>query len=237
MKSVIIVSIFLALLTACSSGGSPKLTTETFDDQGGTSSYSDRSGAAFMFVFDLDEAPAEDVQVSVLGPNGWNDGAAARRVFQSLEAGRTATWVNIFRDTQGNLMDIVSGEYVVQTVLSGKTYRRIVNIETQNTLGKSANVAAIIESATSVNVTWNEVSSASSYLVRLTPVGDAEISGDTFVYTRDNAATLDGLTLDAGAEYKVGVTALTAGFAEGSKRAMPAGAFNTAYASTTLTTP
>ena len=134
-------------------------------------------------------------------------------------------------------MDAVSGEYIVQTVLNGETYRRAVNIEAQNTLEKPVNLAATTENATSVNVTWNEIPSAASYLVRLTPVGDVEVSGDTFVYTLDNEVTLNGLTLDADAEYKVDVTALTADFTEGSKKAMPAGAFNTAYASTAFTAP
>ena len=140
-----IILILAALLLSACSTSTPPAEKPNADPvkllraAGGTSAYSDRAGVAIMLEFNLD-APEEDVRVSVLGPGGWNKGQASRRLYSSIDAGRFATWFNIARDNNGELMDVVDGTYLVQTVINGVTVREEVLVDADTRLSTPSSI-------------------------------------------------------------------------------------------------
>lgn len=206
---------------------------QTFEVSAGTSIYSDRTGATFMLAFDL-EAPAEDVRVSILGPDVWNDGETARRVFSSLEAGKTATWFNVIRNNEGERMDAVTGTYIVQASIEGETYRREVTINADNTLDKPI-ISEPELSPSTVSLSWNKVEQAASYLVTIDTADEGDFE-KIYRYTQDTELEFDGVNLESGQSYKVGLTAITADFTS-EQPEVPQGSFNASYTSYGFTAP
>ena len=201
----------------------------------GTLNYSDRVGSSFMFVFNLDAPPpAEGFEVSIFGPRGWNGGDPARRVYRYGEAGRHATWVNVFRDNDGNNMEAVSGPYIVQADINGEAQRVEVTVDTSKLLPKPT-LALLGQNASSVSVSWEAVPGAASYLVELFETDTGTLSENVYLYTTDLSATLEGLNLTVGGEYRVGVTALSVDFTENASKNLPQGPFNTSFSSQRFT--
>ena len=227
----------LSVISGCGSNTIPEVPKDTpageatLSAAAGTLSYSDRIGASFMFVFNLDAPPpAEGFELSVFGPRGWNGGDPVRRVYRYTEAGRHATWVNIFRDSDGNSMEAVSGLYIVQVNIGGKAQRTEVEIDTSDLLPKPT-LTTLEQTASSVSVSWEAVPGAASYLVELFETETGSLSEDVYLYKTALSATLEGLDLTVGGEYRVGVTALSVDFTENAAKNLPQGPFNTSFSS------
>lgn len=204
----------------------------------GTLNYSYRLGASFMFVFNLDAAPPpEGFEVQIFGPRGWNGGDPARRTFRYNEAGRHATWVNIFRDNDGNSMEAVSGPYIVQADIDGETRRAEVELDTSALLPKPTDLIISEESPSSVSASWTAVSGAASYLVELFETDTGSLDENVTLYTTTPEVTLDELNLTVGGEYRLGVTAMPVDFTAGATKTLPQGQFNTSFVSQRFTVP
>ena len=233
----IFIAFTLAALAACSSTSVENPTgtpsgKEPLSAAVGTLNYSDRVGASFMFVFNLDTAPpTEGFRVEVFGPRGWNGGDPARRIFRYGEAGRYATWVNIFRDNDGNSMEAVSGPYIVQAEINGETRRAEVELDTSELLPKPTDLTILEESPSSVSASWTAVPGAASYLVELFETETGSLDKSVTLYTTTPEATLDELNLTVGGEYRLGVTALPSNFTDGAAKNLPQGQFNTSFSS------
>ena len=201
----------------------------------GTLNYSNRTGTSFMFIFNLDAAPPpEGFEVQIFGPRGWNGGDPARRTYLYKEAGRHATWVNIFLDNDGNRMEAVSGPYIVQTTIDGESRRIEIELDTSEVLPKPTDLTITEGSASSVAASWSVVPGATSYLVELFETETGSLDGNITLYTSKPEVTLDGLNLTVGGEYRLGITALPADFTDGAVRTLPQGQFNTSFTSQTV---
>ena len=213
---------------------SPEPGASAFEVAGGTSRFGERTATSFMLMFDLEQAET-DVRVSILGPRGWNSGATARRVFTKLEHGRSTSWINVYKDNEGEYMDVVAGDYVVQTSFGGETYRNTVTIDAGKTLELPA-IGDVDVGLTTVDATWVGVKGAASYQVKVSGVSDADIT-DVAFHTREPVASFKDLALVSGETYRLRVTAMTADFSVGNQAKIPSGQFNTSYASATFTAP
>ena len=234
---IILLTTCLLALSGCgsTSGGTSKgapTGKETLNAAIGTLNYSERGGVSLMFVFEFDTAPpAEGFEVQVFGPRGWNGGDPARRTFRHNEAGRHATWVNIFRDNDGNSMEAVSGPYIVQADIDGETRRAEVELDTSALLPKPTDLIISEESPSSVSASWTAVPGAASYLVELFETDTGSLDENVTLYTTTPEATLDELNLTVGGEYRLGVTVLPVDFTAGAAKTLPQGQFNTSFLS------
>jgi hypothetical protein len=229
---VFTMGLLLVFAVGCGVNSPPGTQEGAFEVAAGTLNYNDNTGASFMFVFNLDEVPSEGLEVAISGPESWNGGEEIRRIYSYEAAGRKATWLNVFRGSSGDILDVVSGDYSVSTSIEGETHTVEVVIEKSDQLAKPQGLVAAPEGSSTVSVSWEAVPGADSYLVELFATATTE---DAFVYVAGPSANLTGLALTQGEEYRVGVTALTADFSPGAARALPAGAFNTSFASVRFT--
>lgn len=235
---LLLLSLFLA---AC--GGASELKqsesdapeNKVFDAVAGIGSYSDRAGASFMVMFNSSEDVGE-VRVSVLGPSGWNDGAAARWVVKNINKGRKTAWFTVFRNRDGELMDAVKGSYILQADILGETYRKEVTIDPRERMAQPEEVRVSAESSV-VNASWDAPAGAVSYFVTLRRVDGSAEPNKTLLYTRDTSVVFGDLSLVPGEEYKIGVTAFPVDFTDRETASFPSGSFNTSFKNTLFTAP
>ena len=231
VRKSFLVLIVMAFLVGCGGGNAEKPESadpSVFAVKAGTLNYGDRLGVSFMFEFNLENVPSSDTEVKIYGPSGWNGGEASRRIYKYSASGRKATWLSVFKDNNGDPMEAVSGTYVLQAQIDSKTYRKEIAVDTSSVLAKPLDIKVTGSSATEINLSWGAVAGAESYLVELFETSD---TNGAFAYTTSNEAKLSNLQLEAGRSYRIGVTALTANFTDGSPKALPEGDFNTSFAS------
>ena len=233
----ILIAFTLIVLAACGSTsdknpvGEPS-GKEPLSAAAGTLNYSNRVGTSFMFVFNLDEAPPSDgFEVQVFGPRGWNGGEPASRVYLYKEAGRYPTWVNIFLDNDGNSMEAISGPYIIQAEIDGEPHRVEVDLDASELLPRPANLTVTKGSTSTVTASWGAVPGAESYLIELFETETGTLDEPVTLYTTTLEATLEGLNLAVGGEYRLGVSALPVNFTDGAAQTLPQGQFNTSFTS------
>ncbi len=233
----ILIAFALVTLAGCGSTSdeTPKSTPvgeKSLNAAIGTLNYSNRVGTSFMLVFNLDAAPPiEGFEVQIFGPRGWNGGDPARRTFRYNEAGRHATWVNIFRDNDGNSMEAVSGPYIIQAEIDGEPRRAEVDLDASKLLPKPTNFTVTKGSMSTVTASWGAVPGAESYLVELFETETGNLDEPVTLYTTTLEATLEGLNLEVGGEYRLGVSALPVDFTDRAAKTLPQGQFNTSFTS------
>lgn len=147
--------------------------------------------------------PTEDVQVTVTGPAGWNEGAPLTLTYRANEP--------VFWSLR--TIAAVSGTYTATAQVGGKTYTASTSVDATSRLDVPGNVMVAESANQSFTVSWQGVNGASAYLERVIRVvedGPDELVTGTSVFTTGTSVTLPESVLALNTAYTTTVTAFNA---------------------------
>ena len=231
MKNYLILLPLVGLLAACGSVSTPEsraASQVTLDARGGTLNYSAGIGTSFIFDFGLANETSNEVEVSIVGPKGWNDGKPVQRSYNYKTPGHKITWTQVFQNNGGQHLEVMPGAYEVTAKISGVEKKKTVQIESA-VLDKPQNLRLTELSEGAVAAEWSSVSEAGSYLVEVFSSESGLERGVIHTYTELNTITFEDYMLTPGATHYLAVTALTANYSSVPSNLAPISVFNTSY--------
>ncbi|MEX2540388.1 MAG: hypothetical protein WD314_01220 [Trueperaceae bacterium] len=216
------IPIALLLVSACTTTTGTGTDTTDFRASAGTLAYETGNGLSLIYLFDLDQAPADgEIEVTITGPDGWNADQSLTTTSFFTTAGNKWSWRNLTADA-------VDGTYTLTTQFDGRNYEEVLEVASDDVL-VLPDPQTVLKQHDVVAATWPEVPSAASYYVQLYTDSNGHLPRGTLrAYTTSNSYTFSGLSLTAGTTYYLGVQTMSSDFSESNPK-LPAGQFNTSF--------
>ncbi len=227
LRSILITAFLITLLTACSTGSETPDSKAAFQVAAGTMDYPGGVGLSTLYTFDLEEGSTGDIEVTVSGPEGWNNDKSLTTISSFNRAGDHWSWRNLISDNEGNDLPLVTGVYSFETTVNGVPYSANVSVDAQQILPPPTDIA-INATDSRVDVTWKPAEGANSYFLDIFATDGTLKRGVRKGYTNTTTYMFDDISLINGKEYIVGIQALPVDFVEGPVM-LPEGAFNSSY--------
>jgi len=205
----------LGLLSGCSSAPQAKklqASIGTFTFQTAT------TGRSYVLVLRPQQQPTS-ITVSVSGPGGYSESITLQSAVNRAPSG---VWWQFGWDAARTL---TSGTYMISAVIDGQTEQVSVNVDASSTLAQPSVSIGPNPTTKSVTASWNAVSGASGFLVRLinrtpnTVVASARVPS--------LSTTFNNLNLNTSHQYAVYVYAASSNIAA-DPPVVPEGQFNMA---------
>ncbi len=231
MKNYLIFLLLISLLAACGGVSAPDSDTTsqvTFDVRGGTLNYSAGVGTSFIFDFGLADKATNEVEVSIVGPEGWNYNKPVQKRYSYTTPGHKITWTQVFQDDGGRHLEVLPGAYEVTAKISGIEKKKALRIDSE-ALSKPQGLKLTELSEGVVAAEWSSVPAAESYLIEVFSPQSGLERGIIYTYSKLNTAVFEDYMLTPGATHYLGVTALTVDYSSVPSSLASVPAFNTSY--------
>lgn len=202
----------LGLLSGCSSAPQVKLQASIGTYQAAT------TGRSYVLVLRPQQQPTS-ITVSVSGPGGYSESI-------TLQSASARTPSGVWWEMGWNAAQtLTSGTYMISAVIDGQTEQVSVNVDASSTLAQPT--VSIVPNPTTKSVTasWNAVSGASGFLVRLVNRTTNAVVASARVTSL--STTFSNLSLNTSDQYAVQVYAASSNIAA-DPPVVPGGKFNMA---------
>lgn len=239
MKNYLILLPLVGLLSACGSVNAPEsgaTSQVTLDVRGGTLNYSAGVGTSFIFDFGLTDQASNEVEVNIVGPEGWNYNQPVQRLYNYKTPGHKITWTQVFQNNSGQHLEAVPGTYEVTAKIGSVEKKKTVQVNSA-ALEQPQDLKLTELSEGIVAAEWSSVPEAESYLVEIFSPESGLERGVIHTYSKLNTVVFEDYMLTPGATHYLAVTALKINYSSVPSNLASVSTFNTSYSYTKFVAP